>query len=355
MDAPWEGDAVSLVDAFRRDERSPLEELEATLSAIEASELNAFSHLDPERARAAAADADVHAPFGGVLVGVKELDEVEGRPATEASVALADKVAEHQHQGAAHRRCRRRAGRTDHGQRVRLRQPDPDQAQRRDPEPEEHQKVRGRISRFVPMPCRILIVQHGEKERQPGDPGLTASGREQAELTGGWITKTHRLSRVVSSPMRRAVETAAPIARAAGVDATIDPRLRERMNWNNSAEMSLDEFLAEWHQASSDRSFEPRSGDSSERAAERFLATLRELAGDADDGDVVAVVAHGGVTVDSLRTVLGDETVRRELPDLIPNGVPCCAVTELLWDGAGWDVRWPSTAHLTDPAEHRPV
>jgi Asp-tRNA(Asn)/Glu-tRNA(Gln) amidotransferase A subunit family amidase len=95
MDAPWEGDAVSLVDAFRRDERSPLEELEATLSAIEASELNAFSHLDPERARAAAADADVHAPFGGVPVGVKELDEVEGWPATEASVALADKVAEH--------------------------------------------------------------------------------------------------------------------------------------------------------------------------------------------------------------------------------------------------------------------
>jgi len=95
MDAPWQGDAVSLVEAFRAGERSPLEELEATYAAIEASRLNAFSHLDPERARKAAADADVQAPFGGVPLGVKELDHVEGWPATEASVALADRVATH--------------------------------------------------------------------------------------------------------------------------------------------------------------------------------------------------------------------------------------------------------------------
>ena len=30
-DSPWLGDAVSLVDAFRRKERSPLEELQASL------------------------------------------------------------------------------------------------------------------------------------------------------------------------------------------------------------------------------------------------------------------------------------------------------------------------------------
>lgn len=205
------------------------------------------------------------------------------------------------------------------------------------------------------MVCRILIVQHGEKERQPGDPGLTTSGREQAEITADWLVQNHNVSRIVSSPMRRAVETAAPLASAAEMEPTTDDRLRERMNWNDSAEMSLDEFLTEWHQASSDRSFVPRFGDSSERAAERFLQTLRELADEADDGDVVAVVAHGGVTVDSLRTLLGDDAIRREQPDLIPNGVPCCAVTELLWDGDGWDVRWPSTAHLTHLAEHLPA
>jgi len=95
MDAPWQGDAVSLVEAFRSGERSPLEELDATYAAIESSQLNAFSHLDPERARTAAADADVQAPFGGVPLGVKELDHVAGWPATEASVALADRVADH--------------------------------------------------------------------------------------------------------------------------------------------------------------------------------------------------------------------------------------------------------------------
>lgn len=95
MDGPWMGDAVSLVEAFRAGERSPLEELQATLAAVEASALNAFCHLDVERATAAAANADVSAPFGGVPLGVKELDNVEGWPATEASVALADQVATH--------------------------------------------------------------------------------------------------------------------------------------------------------------------------------------------------------------------------------------------------------------------
>lgn len=205
------------------------------------------------------------------------------------------------------------------------------------------------------MVCRILIVQHGEKERQPGDPGLTGSGREQAEITADWLVQNHNVSRVVSSPMRRAVETAAPLGAATGVEPTTDDRLRERMNWNDSAEMSPDEFLAEWHQASSDRSLVPRSGDSSEAAAARFLQALREFADQADDADVVAVVAHGGVTVDSLRTLLGDDAVRREQPELIPNGVPCCAVTELLWDGDDWRVRWPSTVHLTHRTEHRPA
>ena len=44
-DTPWTGDACSLVDAFRRGERSPVEELEAVFTAIDASPLNAFSHV----------------------------------------------------------------------------------------------------------------------------------------------------------------------------------------------------------------------------------------------------------------------------------------------------------------------
>ncbi len=93
-DTPWQDDACSLVDAFRRGDRSPLEELDATLAAIERSDLNAFSHVDADRARAAAAEADVSLPFGGVPTGIKELDPVAGWPWTEASLVFRDRVAE---------------------------------------------------------------------------------------------------------------------------------------------------------------------------------------------------------------------------------------------------------------------
>jgi len=92
-DAPWQGDATSLVEAFRAGERSPREELEATLAAIEASDLNAFSHVDPERALDAADHADVTLPFGGVPTGVKELDAVAGWPETDASLVFKDRIA----------------------------------------------------------------------------------------------------------------------------------------------------------------------------------------------------------------------------------------------------------------------
>lgn len=93
-DSPWTGDACSLVDAFRSGERSPVEELEATLAAIDGSDLNCFSHVDPERALDAARSADVSMPFGGVPAGIKELEPVAGWPWTEASLVFKDRVAD---------------------------------------------------------------------------------------------------------------------------------------------------------------------------------------------------------------------------------------------------------------------
>jgi aspartyl-tRNA(Asn)/glutamyl-tRNA(Gln) amidotransferase subunit A len=92
-DTPWLDDASSLVDAFRAGERSPKEELQATLDAIEASDLNCFSFLDPERALAAADSADLSKPFGGVPVGIKELEQVKGWPDTGASLLFKDRTA----------------------------------------------------------------------------------------------------------------------------------------------------------------------------------------------------------------------------------------------------------------------
>lgn len=91
---PWLGDACSLVEAFRAGELSPSEALEASLAAIESSELNAFSHVDAEAARTAAAIADVSLPFGGVPIGIKELEAVAGWPYTEASLVFRDRISE---------------------------------------------------------------------------------------------------------------------------------------------------------------------------------------------------------------------------------------------------------------------
>lgn len=94
-DLPWQGDACSLVDAFRRGDHSPVDELRASLAAIAASSLNAFSHIAADEALAAASTADVALSFGGVPIGIKELQDVNGWPATEASFPLKDHVADH--------------------------------------------------------------------------------------------------------------------------------------------------------------------------------------------------------------------------------------------------------------------
>jgi len=86
----WLGDACSLVDAMRAGELTPSEALEASLSAIERSSLNAFSFLDADGARQRASRADPSLPFGGVPVGIKELNAIQGWPDTEASLVFRD-------------------------------------------------------------------------------------------------------------------------------------------------------------------------------------------------------------------------------------------------------------------------
>ena len=93
--SPWLGDATSLVDAFRNKTLSPREALDESLAAIADSPLNAISFLDPDQARAAADVADTSLPFGGVPIGVKELEDVAGWPQTEASLVYADRRATH--------------------------------------------------------------------------------------------------------------------------------------------------------------------------------------------------------------------------------------------------------------------
>jgi phosphohistidine phosphatase len=73
---------------------------------------------------------------------------------------------------------------------------------------------------------RLIRVRHAEAA--PGEPdelrSLTPAGREAALALGERLAAATP-DAVVSSPLLRARETAAPIARAAGVDAEVDERL----------------------------------------------------------------------------------------------------------------------------------
>jgi broad specificity phosphatase PhoE len=166
----------------------------------------------------------------------------------------------------------------------------------------------------------IYLVQHGDKERSPGDPGLTELGKRQAAVTARWLRGTG-LKALYSSPLRRARETAEPVGEATGLAVQLDSRLRERLNWDGT--QAFDAFLAEWDRSVKDRDLVLGNGESSRSAGERLRLFLAGLSG---GGSRVAVVSHGGVTVDLLRNLLGDDGLPARL---MTDGIPPCAITTL--------------------------
>jgi len=178
----------------------------------------------------------------------------------------------------------------------------------------------------------VYLVQHAQKEARPGDPGLTALGREQARRITRWLAGRDVL-RLYSSPLLRAVETAEVIAAGLGLTVGLDSRLRERVNWDGG--LTLQSFSEHWERSVRDRDFVPPGGDSSRQAGERMRAFLQDLA---PLHGTVAAVTHGGVTTDLLRTLLGDD----QLPaSMLRDGNPPCAITTIRVspdDIRGWRV-----------------
>jgi len=86
------------------------------------------------------------------------------------------------------------------------------------------------------MSSTVHVVRHGEVEnpqkvlygRQPGWR-LSNRGQAMAEVIGEW-SKSINLGALHVSPLQRAQETAAPIARAHGITITTDDRLIEAAN-----------------------------------------------------------------------------------------------------------------------------
>jgi len=190
----------------------------------------------------------------------------------------------------------------------------------------------------------VTLVQHAEKGPIPGDPGLTPLGREQARRAAAALASLGVPAAVYSSPLKRALQTASAFAKQFDLQVQRDDRLRERINWDGDG--SLESFLADWVRTTKDRDFVPASGDSSRQAAQRMLEALRDVANRHHDERVV-VVTHGGVTVDVLRTLLGDEATASTVPDLLTAGVPCCGLTTLTRLSEIWFVnRIASVEHL---------
>ena len=87
-----------------------------------------------------------------------------------------------------------------------------------------------------PMSTTVHVARHGEVEnpekilygRQPGWR-LSNRGQQMAETLGEW-SKSINLGALHVSPLQRAQETAAPIARAHGIEITTDERLIEAAN-----------------------------------------------------------------------------------------------------------------------------
>ena len=84
----------------------------------------------------------------------------------------------------------------------------------------------------------MILLRHGQSEfnlhftatrRDPGivDPKLTPLGHEQAEAAAKALAG-EGITRIIASPYTRALQTAAPVARALGVPVFINPVVRER-------------------------------------------------------------------------------------------------------------------------------
>ncbi len=188
-----------------------------------------------------------------------------------------------------------------------------------------------------PTTTRLALVRHGETvwhadNRYAGgssDIDLTARGERQAQLLARWAS-TQPITAVVSSPVRRALETAGPSAAALGVELDVVDHLREIdfgvAEGHTVAELrSLDPGMVQRFQA--DPAAHPYPGaEVPERAAERAAAALRAIAR-THRGGYVLVVAHNTLLRMALCQLLELPVARyRQLFPRLDNA----AITEVL-------------------------
>jgi probable phosphoglycerate mutase len=146
----------------------------------------------------------------------------------------------------------------------------------------------------------LVLIRHGlpmREENEPGgkpaDPPLSEEGRRQARLVAEYLAP-EGFDAVYSSPMRRAVETAQPLAELLGMDVVIDDELAE-LDRGHHFYVPIEELRAtgdpRYQQLLSGELYGEVDMDTFGRVSS--LAVQRVL--EANPDKKVAVFAHGGV------------------------------------------------------------
>ncbi|TQF74732.1 histidine phosphatase family protein [Rhodococcus spelaei] len=158
---------------------------------------------------------------------------------------------------------------------------------------------------------QLLLIRHALPERiltadspAGADPGLTPEGHAQAARLPEALA-AYPISAIVSSPQRRARETAAPLATARGLPVTADPDLAE-YDYGRSDYVPIHEAkqIAPEAYARILAGYLPDFVDASAFRS-RVLNGIDRVIAAADHDDTVAVVAHGGVVNVYLQHLLG--------------------------------------------------
>lgn len=157
---------------------------------------------------------------------------------------------------------------------------------------------------------RLVLLRHGQTEWNAGsrmqgqiDTDLTELGRSQAAAAAEVLAKRQPLA-IVSSDLRRALDTATALGDRAGVPVRVDQRLRETHlgDWQGLTHIEVDERAPGARLAwRDDARWAPHGGESRVDVAARSVPLLDELlvaesdwGADGSDRPVV-LVAHGGL------------------------------------------------------------
>lgn len=178
---------------------------------------------------------------------------------------------------------------------------------------------------------KVFIVRHGatdwntlKRAQGHADIDLNDEGRRQSQQTARQLAD-ESITAVYSSDLRRAVDTARPIAEVHGLEVRTDRRFREidQGEWEG---LHTDEIRTRWPTLwGPHRHYSARpGGESPQQVRVRALAALRDaVAAHPDDGKIV-VVSHGGTIRWLAAEALGYDDKRSARLRGVGNGAVVC-------------------------------